>query len=119
MDEWIKILTTGLTDSGRAIVVAALWRLLVTLHIVWACGLLAAWGFTGFASAEEVKQLSETQHRLTVEILESRLFETREKQCKAQGEEARRFYGEKMQELVRRYRELTKQDYSMLRCEEL
>lgn len=49
-----------LNRRQQAMVLRVLWVLLVSAHIAWACGWLAALGLVGFARADDVTELKRT-----------------------------------------------------------
>jgi hypothetical protein len=50
----------GLDRRQQALVLRILWVLVVSIHIAWACGWLAAIGLVGFARATDVSQIQQT-----------------------------------------------------------
>lgn len=100
----------------------AVFAVLVVMigHVIWACGWLDRFGVGGgFAYAADMIRVSDDVSSIKVELIEQKLFDTRVRQCSAQSREPRIFYSEKLQELMRRYRELTESDYNPPQCTEL
>jgi hypothetical protein len=79
-----------------------------TLH---SYGIFSPFGHQGFAYAADVKSIK-------VELLEQRIFDARLRQCSATSQESRQFYAEKVQELLRKFRE-TEGQYRLPSCEEV
>lgn len=114
-----KLLMVGLTDEQAKGAVVVGWRMLLVVHILFACGWLAWAGLPGFAYAADVTSVRNDVSSIKVELLESRIFDTRVRQCESTTAEPRTFYREKLQELLRKYRELTAADYRLPSCGEL
>lgn len=114
-----KLLMAGLTDEQAKGAVVVGWRALLVLHIAVACGWMAWAGMPGFAYASDVTSVRNDVSSIKVELLEQRIFDTRLRQCESTSAEPRTFYREKLQELMRKYRELTAADYRLPGCEEL
>jgi hypothetical protein len=114
-----KWLTVGLTEEQVKGVIVVGWRALLVVHIAFACGWLAWTGISGFAYASDVQNVSDDVSAIKVELLEQRIFETRLRQCQSESAEPRTFYREKLQELLRKYRELMAADYALPGCREL
>lgn len=120
MEEFWRIMTLGLSRDQRGVVVRTLLDIFLVLAILAAYGFFSIGGFHGFAQATDVMELRQAQNKAAVEILEQRIFETRVRQCQAGTEEARRFYSEKLQELLSKFRDLTHGEYGrMPDCREL
>lgn len=86
---------------------------IVYVHIMLACGWFQNLGFSGFAYASDVKSI-------TVELYEQRIFDTLVRQCNTvDNTQAKRFYAEKIQELLRKYRETTGADFRLPNCLEV
>lgn len=90
------------------------WRIALGLavlilfgHVTLACGWLQPIGLSGFAYASDVKEIKIT-------MIEQQIFESRVKQCTAQTAESKQFYAERMQELLRRYKETAGATYPQL-----
>lgn len=102
------------------------WRLalfaavvILYAHVAIACGFANRFGIPGFAVSSDVAHLRSDVTMLRTENLEQQLFDTRVRQCGAASTEPRRFYLEKFQELLRRYKEQTGGDYRAPQCSEL
>ena len=54
MDWTVRLFTAGLTDEERKKFVAALWRMAIFMHVLWAWGFLGA--ESGFARAKDVPE---------------------------------------------------------------
>lgn len=106
------------------------WRVLVSMmilamavHILWACGGLKFIGIEGFAQSAEVHalaiQINQTgQAVIDVQNrqLETAITDTRIAQCNAQ---AKRFYTDRLRELMEEYYRTNKRAYDVPRCDEL
>lgn len=88
------------------------------LHVIWACGGFERLGLGGFAYAGDVDKLRGEVMSIKVELVEQRIFESRVRQCESDSG-ASRFYRGQLQELMRKYRELTGSDYELPACDEL
>lgn len=120
MEEFWKFVTLGVPASIRVPLVNILWRLMVTLALLMAYGLASITGFPGFARADDVALLRQTQIDAAAEIIAQNIFDTRVRQCGAASPEARLFYAERLQTLTNRYFALTRRMYSPIpACGEL
>jgi hypothetical protein len=93
--------------------------MLLYVHVGIACGYGGRFGIPGFAVASDVARLRQDVTTLRTDTLEQQIFDTRVRQCGANTVEARRFYLEKFQEQLRRYKELTGGEYRAPGCPEL
>lgn len=114
-----KWLTVGLSEEQVRGVVVVGWRALLLAHVAFAFGWLAWAGLPGFAYAGDVTSVRNDVSSIKVELLEQRIFDTRVRQCESASAEPRTFYREKLQELLRKYRDLTAADYRLPSCGEL
>jgi hypothetical protein len=89
------------------------------VHVGIACGYGGRFGVPGFAAASDVVRLRQDVTAIRTENIEQQLFDTRVHQCAAQTTEPRRFYLERFQELLRRYKESTGSEYRAPECSEL
>ena len=70
------------------------------------------------AKAQQVAiEVSSKVTRIEAALLEERIFETKVKQCGAESEEARRFFQQRVQEMLSEYQRLTMQVYPLPACE--
>lgn len=106
------------------------WRVLVSMmilamvvHILWACGGLKFIGIEGFAQSAEVHALAAqitTTGQAVIDVqnrqLETAITDTRIAQCNAQ---AKRFYTDRLRELMEEYYRTNKRPYDVPRCDEL
>lgn len=90
--------------------------IVMTIHIAWACGFLP--GFSGFALADDIQEMRHEARDLKRVILEKEIFETRNKHCTADAVQ-KPFYYARLVDLVRQYRQLVGEAYSIPSCEEL
>jgi hypothetical protein len=67
----------------------------------------------------DLLSVGDSVERGQIENKEERLFDARVEQCKAATPEARGFFGEKVQSLMREYEELTGQQYALPACSEI
>jgi hypothetical protein len=120
MEEFLRLITEGLTPNQRRIVLNTLWRIMVSAHIALACGWLSVTGFPGFARATDVESLKQGQVTAAAEVVAQNIFDTRVRQCQATTQEARQFYAGRLQSLLTRYVDLTQRVYPALpACGEL
>lgn len=101
---WAWLVTLGLIMSG--------------LHILIACGLVP--GFSGFALASDVTTIQTAVSSTRQESLEGRAFELRVKQCEAiESGKSPQAFTVQLQDLLRKYYDLTKQRMELPTCQEL
>lgn len=53
-------LAFGLTPRQQTLVIRIAWVVVVSTHIAWACGFLTILGLSGFARADDVRELQKT-----------------------------------------------------------
>lgn len=114
MEEFLRLMTLGLTPHQRRLVLNSLWRIVVSIHIALACGWLSVTGFPGFAKATDVETLKKGQIDAASEVVAQNIFDTRVRQCQATSPESRQFYASRLQFLLKRYVDLTQREYSRI-----
>lgn len=67
LNKLIDIFIGDIPQSQRAAFTRIFFRGIFLVHIVWACGLLSAFGINGFARAESIEQVKQ---KLSVQISE-------------------------------------------------
>jgi hypothetical protein len=97
--------------------------LALVVHVLWACGGLKFIGIEGFAQSAEVHALAaqiNTTGQAVIDVqnrqLETAITDTRIAQCNAQ---AKRFYTDRLRELMEEYYRANKRTYELPRCDEL
>jgi hypothetical protein len=111
-------------QSYRWRVTIYLWSggIVMTIHILWACGFFAAMGLPGFANAQQVAELKDMQVRREVRTTERDLRDARLRQClavQANNAEAKQFAAATIDYLQADYREMTGRPYQVPKCEEM
>lgn len=120
MIEILQSMVAGdLKPEQRRTIYMVGWRLIVAVHISWACGLLEPIGVHGFAWSADLNSVKTSLDSTQSEILEGRIFDDVVRQCTAETSEARRFYGQRVIELMARYKKLTGNDYARPTCTEI
>lgn len=119
MSKWLDFLLTDMTSAQKKVVITFCFRMLLIGHILWACSLLTPLGLQGFALAGDVQTVESKVSVIQSELLEQRIFETRLRQCGATSTEARRFYQEKLQDLIKRYQHVSGSAYQLPACAEV
>lgn len=107
--------------------IQSVWEKLIDslspVQVCWMCllvtGGLALFSVRTFADNNKVEAVQKDVSSLKAEFLEQRIFETRLRQCTAESTEARQFYGEKVSELLVRYRNSTGTSYQLPNCDEV
>ncbi len=114
-----EMLTDGIKKEHTPSIAAFFWRIVLIVFVSWSLGSFGGMGFDGFARAGEVRQVTADLRNIRIEQIEARLFETRIKQCAATTDDARQFYREKIQGLLKLYADLTGHLYEIPKCDEL
>ena len=94
------------------------WRLMTTaicltfvFHISWACNWIP--GMPGFASSAEVMSQGKAIQKIQLSLLESNILDVKQQQCLAVNKD---FFTRRLQELLREYQTVTKQQYQIPTC---
>lgn len=103
----------GLTAQQRTVVFRAAWVSTLTVHILWACGWFTAFGLSGFARADELREHAQFLSRIEIQLLEKAMFDTRVTQCRATQKQV---YAERLQEMLTRHREAAGVGYQLPSC---
>jgi hypothetical protein len=77
------------------------------------------WLFSGFASTQDVQQISQRVDRIDQRLLESNILDLRIRQCAASTTEARQLYASRLQPLLIEYISLTGKNYPLPACSDL
>lgn len=98
----------GLNRSQQQLIIRTLWVLIVTTHILWACGMLGIFGLASpFARADEVAELK----RSTTVIEKIQLTQEMRVQtiywCKAKDEGERTAFEQALDRLRDEYKRIT------------
>ncbi len=111
---------TGLTPAQIKLLIRTGWVALVSVHMLWVCGLLTTVGLTSpFAAAAEAESLKDNVSEIKVQLLEQSLLEARLRQCKAETPDSKQYYFERLQEKMNAYYNLTKRNYPIPACAEV
>src|SRR5688572_13795528 len=93
------------------------WRLVVfavctsmLLFMSWA---LSPWGF---ALAESVEDLQNNVDDMRLSQIEQQMYDVKQSECLSTDHTARRFFGNRVLELARRYRQLAKEKVDIPPC---
>lgn len=110
----------GLTREQQRLIMRTAWFGIVSGHILWVCGLFATFGIPGpFARAAEMKQLAEDLRSDRIDRLDHDILNLRIQQCKATTPEAKREYGERLQELESKYFSIVGRSPRVPGCDEV
>lgn len=129
------------TPEERAKTMRLMFRIIVTIHIAWACGLLAPWGLAGFVFAgevddkiqsavepirielgkvsEKVARTEEISKRILVGQISAQLRDLNRLRCTTTDHEVRRRMERDIEEGEQEYRALTGERYPLPSCGEL
>jgi hypothetical protein len=106
----------GLDPDQRRTVFRVAWVVLMSGHILWACGWLTALGFSGFAKADDLRDQRKYLQRIEIRLLEKSIFEVKVLQCNAASKQ---LYAQQLAGLLTDYQNLTGKLYPLPSCEEL
>ena len=103
------------------------WRLavfatiiVIVAHAMWGHGWLSGIGLgDGYAYADSLKSVRADVSQIQAALTEQRIFDLRIRQCEADTQEQKRFYTQRVQELMNEYRAITGTEYRLPACEEL
>lgn len=111
---------TGLTSNQAKLFLRTLWVLVVSTHILWVCGLLI-WAniYPPFATAGETKDMQNEVSDIKIQLLEEALFDARLRQCKAETNDAKQYYYQRLQEKMNAYYNVTGRNYRVPACSEI
>jgi len=127
---WDAILETifgTLTKEQRTFIMRGTWVAVVSFHMVWVCGWV---GFAGleapFAKAADLSKANMNLSQISKQLLEDRVERldlaiqtVRGQQCRtAVDSPARQNYTDRLNELYRKYKDLTGTDPHVPRCDE-
>ena len=116
----------GLTREQQVLITRAAWVVFVTFHILWVCGWL---GFLGlappfaaaaeYAKAAEIKEIAQQLKLDRLERLEHEILTVKTSYCKADNQEAKRQYAQRVQELIDRYYAIEHNNPRVPNCDEV
>lgn len=104
----LQLIAGDIPPAHRKMLVTVMFRLLLVVHVAWACGWLASFGLPGFAQVSELRQVVRGQkiqqrtayeselRRINQEIF---LLDARAQELAAAGVKADRLYGERASDL--------------------
>jgi hypothetical protein len=129
------------TPEERARTLRLMFRIIVSVHIAWACGLLAPWGLSGFVFAgevddkiqaavepirselgnvsEKVARTEEISKRILVGQIAAQLRDLNRLRCTTSDHEVRRRMERDIEDGEQEYRALTGERYPLPSCGEL
>lgn len=111
---------TGLSPSQIKLLIRTGWVALVSVHMLWVCGLLTTIGLASpFANATEAESLKDNVSEIKIQLLEQSLLEARLRQCKAETPDSKQYYFERLQEKMNAYYNLTRRNYPIPACSEV
>lgn len=115
-----KWLLFGLSEDQINGVFTVSWRVIIIVHISWACGWLGITGLgSGFANASDVEKFKTEIYSMKLEMLEEQIWDERVRQCEAiNAGQNSTAYGKRLAVLLGEYRFRTKQEYQLLSCSE-
>ena len=116
----------GLNPQQQQLIVRAAWVVFVTFHILWVCGWLGIFGLAPpFAVAAEYAKKADFQTIVEqikqdrLERLEHDILTVKTSYCKAQNEESKRQYAQRVQELIDRYYAIEHNNPRVPNCDEV
>jgi hypothetical protein len=116
----------GLTREVQVILVRAVWVIFVTFHIMWVCGWLGILGLAPpfaaaaeYAKASEIKEMANQLKLDRLERLEHDILTVKTSYCKADNQEAKRQYAQRVQELIDRYYAIDHNNPRVPNCDEV
>jgi hypothetical protein len=129
------------TPEERAKTLRLMFRIIVSVHIAWACGLLAPWGLSGFVFAGEVDdkiqsavepirselgqvaakvaRTEEISKRILVGQIASQLRDLNRLRCTTSDEHVRMRMERDIEEGEQEYKHLTGERYPLAACKDL
>lgn len=129
------------TPEERAKTMRLMFRIIVTVHIAWACGLLAPWGLAGFVFAgevddkiqaavepirselgnvsEKVARTEEISKRILIGQIASQLRDLNRLRCSTADHDMRSRMEKDIEEGEQEYRALTGERYPLPACKDL
>ena len=141
LKDLIGSLLLDATPEERAKTMRLMFRIIVTVHIAWACGLLAPWGLAGFVFAgevddkiqaavepirselgnvsEKVARTEEISKRILVGQISAQLRDLNRLRCTTTDHEVRRRMERDIEEGEQEYKALTGERYPLPACGEL
>lgn len=134
MEDLTKLIAGDLTKEEAKVFRTAglklLWRIGMVIFVMYALGLLAPLGLSGFARADQmnasvanltiqVKDLGDAAREQTIQLLRTAIVDAQVKKCKAPKEETKAIYREQLIEAQARYYKLTATYYPEPACTDL
>ena len=141
LKDTVAAILVDATPEERAKLVRLIFRIIVSVHILWACGFLAPMGLTGFVFADEVDtkiekavepiyaQLGEisTQlarneamaKRVLVAALAAQIRDLNRARCSTTDHETRRRMEADIEEAELEYRNIMGERYPLSQCKDL
>ncbi len=122
MDALFEFLSKGLglTREQQGLIMRSAWFAIVSFHIMWVCGWLGAIGLAApFAHSEDIRRAVIELRTDRIERLEHDILQLRVSQCQASNPEAKRQYGERLNELISRFQAIAQREPRVPRCDEL
>lgn len=127
---WEAMLTAvfgSLTKEQRILIMRSTWIGVVTFHMVWVCGWISFAGLEApFAKAVDMSEATKHLEVITLQLqadrvdrLDLAIQTIRGQQCRtAVDSPARQNYTDRLNELFRKYMELTGKEPHVPRCDE-
>lgn len=116
----------GLTREQQVLITRAAWVFLVTFHILWVCGWLAFLGIAPpfavaaeYAKASEIRDIAQQIKLDRLERLEHDILTIKTSYCKAENQDAKRQYAQRVQELIDRYYAIDHNNPRVPNCDEV
>lgn len=116
-----------LTKEQRSFILRATWVGIVSFHMVWVCGWISFAGLEApFAKAQDLNEANKHLTAIAAQLQEDRIERidqaiqtVRTQQCRtATDSPARQNYTDRLNELYRKYMELTNREPHVPRCDE-
>jgi hypothetical protein len=129
------------TPEDRARMLRLAFRIVVTVHIAWACGFLAPFGLVGFAFGDEidlkvqaavepiraelgkvaakVERTEEMSKRILASTLAAQLRDLNRLRCTTQDEHVRMRMERDIEDAEQEYKALTGERYPLAACKDL
>jgi hypothetical protein len=104
-------------DNGRPLSALTRWRIAVFAVII-SMLLFMAWALSpyGFALAEGVQTIRSNVDDLRLSQIEQQVYDAKQSECVSTDFSARRFFANRVMELVRKYRQLSEGELSIPPC---
>lgn len=106
-----------LTPEQRSLVLRVIWVSIVSIHILWVCGLTAAIGFASpFAKASDLESVKQAVNISAKITLSRELRDQIHVMCSTKDSQARSSLAQYIEELQSQYQQITGQRYPEPPC---